>query len=472
MKKIIKKISIVLITCLLFVVTLVPNKVITVDAKYEMSTLTYDFEYCQSDARAMLKMINDFRTGSDAWQYDQSGNKEYIKGLSALKYDYELEKVAMQRAAELVLSVLDSSKPYGPVLRPNGTYLTHLMKEYGTFGYASENIYKDISGSMTTTQVFEYWKESNANNYDGQGFRRNMLSQNYKTVGIACVEYAGRLHWVQVFSDAEWNTTKATSALDAAKASKVDVYDDEIMAFIKRLYKLCLNRNYDSRGLTYWWTNLYTKQVSAAEATKGFFLSKEMTNMKLSDSEFVERCYKVMMDRNSEANGKKYWLERLSNGVGREYVLKGFIDSKEFTAICNKYNLEKGGISVAEARSKNYGITSFVVRCYAKALGRKYDVYGLNYWCNQLLNSNNIKQAAINVASNGFFHSQEFRNRNLNNTEYIKVLYQTFLGREYDKNGLNYWLKELNSGKSVDYVLSGFANSKEFSNIMASYGIK
>ena len=266
--------------------------------------------------------------------------------------------------------------------------------------------------------------------------------------------------------------SKKVKVNDVSFTLKAVEKPDPIKDFVKRLYTKALNRNADPSGLNYWTDALKSGNTTAAEATKGFFISKEMTNLKLSDSEFVERCYQVMMDRKSDNGGKNYWLDRLSNGVGREYVLKGFIDSKEFTAICNKYKVTKGNMTVDEARSKNYGITSFVARCYTKALGRKYDVNGLNDWCSKLLSSSNVKQAAINVAGNGFFNSQEFKNKKLDNTQYIKVLYQTFLGREYDKNGLNYWLKELSSGKSKDFVLNGFANSKEFSNIMASYGIK
>lgn len=462
MKKTIKKMALVMISCLLFMMILVPSKSITVNAEYEKSVLTYDFKYCQSNARAMLKMINDFRTGKDAWQLDESGKRVNITGLGNLKYDYELEKIAMQRAAELVLMFSHQ--------RPNGTYVFDMLEESGLYGYASENIAYGSSYIMSTFQTFTLWQETNQP-YSGQGHRRNMLSKDVKTVGIGCVEYAGMKHWVQVFSSEESNT-KETTALNGKKSTNIEVYDDEIMSFIKRLYKLCLNRNYDSKGLAYWWTNLFTKQLTAAEATRGFFVSKEMTNLKLNDNDFVERCYKVMMNRNSDSGGKKYWMDRLSNGVSRESVLKGFIDSKEFTDICNRYKVNKGTISVSEARDKNYGITSFVARCYTKALGRKYDVNGLNFWCNKMLNSSNVKQAAIDVAGNGFFHSKEFKDKKLSNSDYIKVLYRTFLGREYDNNGLNYWLKELSSGKSRDYVLNGFANSKEFSDIMASYGIK
>ena len=460
--KILKRLSLIIISCLLMTLAILPHKTIPAQADYPKSTLSFDFKYCQSDARKMLSLINAFRTGKDAWQLDESGKRVNITGLSNLKYDYELEKIAMQRAAELVLMFSHQ--------RPNGTYVFDMLNDLGWYGYGSENIAYGTSYIMSTSQTFTLWQETNQP-YSGQGHRRNMLSKNAKTVGIGCVEYAGMKHWVQVFSSEEYNT-KETAALNGNISTKIEVYDDDIIAFLKRMYKLCLNRNYDSGGLAYWWTKLYTKQITAAEAARGFFVSKEMSDLKLNDNEFVERCYKVMMDRASDKGGKKYWLDRIGNGMSREYVVKGFIDSKEFTNICNKYGMTKGTINVSEARDKNYGITSFVARCYTKALGRKYDVNGLNFWCNKMLNASNVKQAAIDVAGNGFFHSKEFKDKKLSNSDYIKVLYRTFLGREYDNNGLNYWLKELSSGKSRDYVLNGFANSKEFSDIMASYGIK
>ena len=69
------------------------------------SEISMDVTFNQTEARAMLDRINDFRTGSDAWYWDQTDtNKVYVTGLSTLEYDYELEKVAMQRAAEIVIN--------------------------------------------------------------------------------------------------------------------------------------------------------------------------------------------------------------------------------------------------------------------------------------------------------------------------------------------------------------------------------
>lgn len=179
-----------------------------------------------------------------------------------------------------------------------------------------------------------------------------------------------------------------------------------------------------------------------------------------------------MMDRHSDSGGRKDWLTAKENGVSNNFILKGFIDSNEFTNICNNYKVTKGAMTLTEPRDQNYGITSFVARCYTKALGRRFDVEGLNYWCNVILSSANRKQAAVDMASDGFFHSPEFINKRLNDTEYVKTLYRTFLGREAETEGLNGWVSQLRSGVSRDQVLNGFAISAEFNAIMASYGIR
>ena len=82
------------------------------------------------------------------------------------------------------------------------------------------------------------------------------------------------------------------------------------------------------------------------------------------------------------------------------------------------------------------------------------------------------EKTAINMASTGFFHSKEYLNKNMTNDQYVCTPCRTFFGREANTGGYNNWMNKLNSGTSRETVLMGFANSKEFANIMAKYGIK
>ena len=255
-------------------------------------------------------------------------------------------------------------------------------------------------------------------------------------------------------------------------ASCTVAVEDPINGFVRRLYKLCFNRTADPGGFRQWTTGLRTKKNTAAATVRFFFTSQEFKNLKLNDDAFVEMCYQVMMDRASDAGGKKNWVSKLDIGMSQTYVLRGFIASREFSKICADYGITVGSISLTEPRDKNQGITEFVSRCYSEVLGRKADTGGLNDWCNRILTASSRKQAAINAASNGFFHSEEYMNKHTSNDQYVRTLYRTFLGREADQGGYNDWMNKLRTGTSRDSVMKGFANSTEFANIMAKYGIK
>ena len=109
-----------------------------------------------------------------------------------------------------------------------------------------------------------------------------------------------------------------------------------------------------------------------------------------------------------------------------------------------------------------------MARLYTKALGRDYDVDGLNTWCDRICDG---EWTVMDVATTGFFSSDEFLNKRLTNGAYVKVLYQTFFDREADEDGYIYWLRKLNNGEKRVDVLAGFANSKEFGKLLKSFGL-
>jgi hypothetical protein len=202
-------------------------------------------------------------------------------------------------------------------------------------------------------------------------------------------------------------------------------------------------------------------------------MSAEMKNRNLSNGDFVEVLYNAMMGRPSDEGGKANWVARLDGGISRVGAINGFAKSAEFTSICQQYGIVRGTVNPAylEKRDANFGVTLFVARLYTKALGRSYDIGGLNNWCNRINTSRTPKAAAIQAAV-GFFHSAEFQNRRLSNAAYVDVLYNTFLGRNPDAAGRANWINRLSGGMSRDAAMAGLYNSAEFNAIMASYGIR
>lgn len=110
---------------------------------------------------------------------------------------------------------------------------------------------------------------------------------------------------------------------------------------------------------------------------------------------------------------------------------------------------------------------AYVARIYTKALGRNAERDGLNYWTEEIQYG---FRTPVEVAEE-FFFAPEFTNKRLSNTEYVKVLYRTFMGREYDQAGLNYWVGRLNRGESRKSVLEAFAGCPEFRKIVKSFGL-
>ena len=246
---------------------------------------------------------------------------------------------------------------------------------------------------------------------------------------------------------------------------------DKVEAFVKRLYRVTLGREGEAGGVNYWVEELKSGRKTGADVVAEFYISQEMYNKGISNSDFVDLAYRGIMNREPDGNGKQYWVNGLDSGASYDYVASGFIGSQEFSDLCASYGITAGSRTPSEARDQNIGITGFVSRLYTKALGRAYDVNGLNYWCRVLLD-NTSRENLINVAFDGFYHSEELKNQNISNDEYITRCYRTFMNREPEENGFNYWKRLLDSGeKTRDDLVRDFANSQEFSNIMASYGL-
>ena len=176
--------------------------------------VTYD----QTDARLMLQRINAFRTGDEAWAWDETNTEKVpYSGLEELVYDYELEKVAMQRAAELIAAYSHT--------RPDGSIAFTAFGSEFADSAKGENAAISADGA-NEQQAFTMWKEDNLQ-YSGQGHRRNMLNRDFKAVGISHVEYDGCTYWVQVFSGKAVNTQE-TEAPDGLAEVRMKIANDRI----------------------------------------------------------------------------------------------------------------------------------------------------------------------------------------------------------------------------------------------------
>ena len=312
-------------------------------------------------------------------------------------------------------------------------------------------------------------------------FRLNGIS-SYNAGDFYSVKITGlgtsHFDWVQYQdlndnSDSAYYTVRFFDLTSAESAASVPVRADSTKAteFVERMYSVVLGREADPDGLEDWVNRLTLGTASAVDIVQGFLCSDEYNNKGKSNGEIVTDCYNAMLGRNPDEDGYNDWVSRLDSGMSVNAIFAGFVGSQEFGNLCASYGISPGTYPLNEARDQNAGVTAFVSRLYTQALGRGYDATGLNDWTGQI-NANPSRENIMNIATNGFFHSEEFVNKNLDNTEFVKVLYRTYLGREYDDAGLADWVGQLDSGSNDrDGVMRGFAYSPEFDGIMAGYGL-
>lgn len=157
---------------------------VRVAAAENTTVVQLSVEYRQSVAREVLSYVNTLRTGG-SWQWDESNtNHVTVPAMDALTYDYTLEQIAMQRAAELAVSYSHT--------RPNGE---DCFTAYtGSWQMKGENIAYGYNALETADTVYNAWLEENED-YAGQGHRRNMLESRFTAIGMGCVYYNGYIYW-------------------------------------------------------------------------------------------------------------------------------------------------------------------------------------------------------------------------------------------------------------------------------------
>ncbi len=166
-------------------------------------TGSYSVKYMQTSARDLATALNYYR-----WSSAQ---------LSTITYDYTIEKYAMQRAAEIVMSF--------SLTRPDGSSWDTVFDKTQYGNSVQQNILYAYDGSLSNAQ--QALSKVLADNTQ----RSRSLRTSTKSFGVAHVNYNGIDYWVMLFSDWPAKNTAQTTPVDWNQTATVKVRGDLYSTF-------------------------------------------------------------------------------------------------------------------------------------------------------------------------------------------------------------------------------------------------
>ncbi len=272
------------------------------------------------------------------------------------------------------------------------------------------------------------------------------------------------------------------SALTGSSVTAKAADEAGIRAFVTRMYEVCLDREPEEAGLNDWSNRLATGQELGADTAFGFIFSQEFRNLNLCNEHYVDSMYAAFFDREGDAAGKADWLGQLNGGATRGRIMTGFVNSQEFANLCAAYGITQGSgdwsaddipvngtCAICERNGRIEAtpeMRAFVERLYTCCLERSAEEDGLNDWSRALASG-----AKGSEVASGFIFSQEYKNKDASDTQYVLMLYRTMLGREADTPGVTDWVLQLRNGSSREAVYNGFVGSAEFAALCQNAGI-
>ncbi len=130
--------------------------------------------------------------------------------------------------------------------------------------------------------------------------------------------------------------------------------------------------------------------------------------------------------------------------------------------MCLSITLTSKG-NVVKAEGLYSSVRDFIVKSYSLFLGREnLEDEGINYWSYIVENHNeSLYNYIISMIS-----SEEFLSRDINNEEFLNIIYNLFLGTNPSEEEKNYWIGKINEkvNSGIDEKTSRIEVSKEMFN--------
>ena len=235
-------------------------------------------------------------------------------------------------------------------------------------------------------------------------------------------------------------------------------------SLVTHYYRSILRRAPDSAGQAFWESEAARVVGQGANVNEAwyalamtFFASGEFAAQGLTDAQFVTALYTTFFNRQPDSAGLSFWTGQLGAGLPREVALAEFMFSAEFR------NFSQAIFGNTQVRAEIDMAGDF----FRGLLGRIPDSGGFSFWVGRFRTAQcqggNAVYAQVEAISSAFATSAEYSARNRSNAQYVGDLYNAFLRRGGDNDGVQFWIGRLNSGTATrEQVRQAFVASPEF----------
>jgi hypothetical protein len=235
-------------------------------------------------------------------------------------------------------------------------------------------------------------------------------------------------------------------------------------SLVTHYYRSILRRAPDAGGKTFWdgeATRVGNLGANINEVwyamAQQFYFSPEYFAFNSNGTAYVTDLYNTFFNRAPDSGGLNFWVNNLANGMPREVALAEFMFSAEFR------NFAQAIFGNTAVRAEMDMVMDF----YRGLLARTPDDGGFNFWVGRFRTAQCAGQTAIvnevEAISSAFTLSGEYTGRNRTTAQYVGDLYNAFLRRGGDLDGVQFWINQIATGaRSREQVRVDFKNSPEF----------
>lgn len=109
----------------------------------------------------------------------------------------------------------------------------------------------------------------------------------------------------------------------------------EVEKYVDRMYRLVLDREPDASGRAYYIDELMNRRMNLMQVAYNFYFSEEELKHREANEEFICELYRGLLGREADTAGKENWMERIYKDMSREALFNEFTASAEFKAVEN-----------------------------------------------------------------------------------------------------------------------------------------